>query len=165
MFFDAAILRLAELMALECDPAKPLDTPYGDSLSQALLIALGRPGPAKSEGRRQRMAAWQLKRTLEYIESHLDQRVSVGALAELAQLSRSHFIRAFKASLGATPLQCLRDARIRRAQRLLLDRDIPLAQIAADTGFADQAHLTRIFHRVTGESPGAWRHARLGPGS
>jgi transcriptional regulator GlxA family with amidase domain len=47
-----------------------------------------------------------------------------------------------------------------RAQGLMLKSNAPLAQIAIDCGFADQAHLSRLFLQFTGESPGSWRRAR-----
>jgi AraC-like DNA-binding protein len=162
MFFDSNVLRIGELIDFECQPARPADTLYGDSLCVALLIGLSRIA-RKSSPKMPRggLASWQLKRSFEYLESHLTGEVSLKALADLAQVSLSHFHRAFKASTGVTPLGWLRNARIRFAQHLLVDKGWPLAQIALETGFADQAHLTRVFCQVTGENPGAWRRARL----
>jgi AraC family transcriptional regulator len=163
MFFNPNLLRIAELMASECEPGKPEDVLYGDSLSVALLIGLSRLGratlPRNFHGG---LAPWQTKRVLEYLDAHINASVSLKTLADLAQLSQSHFIRAFKASTGVTPYRWLLDARVRRAQQLLVDKGWPLPQIAVESGFADQSHLTRIFRRVTGENPGAWRR-RLGP--
>jgi AraC family transcriptional regulator len=163
MFFNHNLRRIAELMASECEPGKPEDVLHGDSLSVALLIGLSRLGratlPRKLRGG---LAPWQLKRVLEYLEAHVDADVSLRTLADLAHPSQSHFIRAFKASIGVTPYRWLLDARVRRAQQLLVDKGWPLTQIAVESGFSDQSHLTRMFRRVTGENPGAWRR-RLGP--
>ena len=163
MFFNPDLLRIAELMASECEPGKPEDVRYGDSLSVALLIGLSRlarvTGSRKFRGG---LAPWQLKRVLEYLEAHVDADVSVRSLADLAHLSESYFARAFKASIGVSPYRWLLDARIRRAQQLLVDKGWPLPQIAVESGFSDQSHLTRTFRRITGENPGAWRR-RLGP--
>jgi AraC-like DNA-binding protein len=52
--------------------------------------------------------------------------------------------------------------RVERAQGLMLSTDAPLSAIALDCGLADQAHLSRLFRRIVGESPRAWRRARLG---
>jgi transcriptional regulator GlxA family with amidase domain len=52
------------------------------------------------------------------------------------------------------------NARLRRAQQLLLEGGLPLAEVALSTGFADQSHFTKSFHRQMGISPGAWRRER-----
>jgi AraC-like DNA-binding protein len=52
------------------------------------------------------------------------------------------------------------NARIAKAQELLLQGSMPLSQIALDTGFAEQSHFTRVFRRVVGASPGAWQRER-----
>jgi AraC-like DNA-binding protein len=53
--------------------------------------------------------------------------------------------------------------RVERAQGLMLSTARPLRDIAAECGLADQAHLTRLFRRIVGESPAAWRRARIEP--
>jgi AraC family transcriptional regulator len=53
--------------------------------------------------------------------------------------------------------------RIERAQGVMLRTSSSLAQIAAECGLADQAHLNKSFRRFVGESPGAWRRARTAP--
>jgi AraC family transcriptional regulator len=163
MFRNPDLLRIAELMASECEPGKPEDVLYGDSLSVALLIRLSRLGRATLPRQiRGGLAPWQTRRVLEYLDAHINASVSLKTLADLAQLSQAYFARAFKASIGITPYRWLLDARVRRAQQLLVDKGWPLAQIAVESGFADQAHLTRVFRQITGENPGAWRR-RLEP--
>jgi transcriptional regulator GlxA family with amidase domain len=83
-----------------------------------------------------------------------------GELARLCGLSRSHFGRAFKASLGTSPHRWLVALRVRRAQELLEGTSESLSDIALICGFSDQSHLTRTFHASTGVSPGAWRRRR-----
>jgi transcriptional regulator GlxA family with amidase domain len=75
-------------------------------------------------------------------------------------LSQSHFSRAFKESTGVPPYRWHLNARIKRAQELLLAGRLPIAQVAAATGFADQAHFTRVFVKVTGATPAAWQRDR-----
>jgi hypothetical protein len=78
MFFNPNLLRIAELMASECEPGKPQDVLYGDSLSVALLIGLSRLGratlPRKFRGG---LAPWQTKRVLEYLDAHINASVSL----------------------------------------------------------------------------------------
>ena len=80
-------------------------------------------------------------------------------LADLAQdagLSVRHLIRSFEAATGVTPHRYLTSIRIERARRLLRS-GTPPAEVAAATGFADQAHLTRVFRAAMGTTPGAYR--------
>jgi transcriptional regulator GlxA family with amidase domain len=64
--------------------------------------------------------------------------------------------RLFRTVTGTSPMEYLRRVRVRRAG-VLLRSGLGLADVAARTGFCDAAHLARVFRRVTGESPGAWR--------
>jgi len=76
-------------------------------------------------------------------------------------LSRGHFIRAFQQSVGETPHRWLTTQKIEKARRLLRETGQPLTEIALACGFCDQAHFTRTFSRVSGTTPGAWRHNRI----
>lgn len=103
------------------------------------------------------LAGWQVHRTVEYIETHLDSTIRVKDLAELTRLSTSHFSRAFKRSLGKAPMTYVTQQRVELAQRLLLTTEDPVCQISLACGMCDQAHLTRVFRRVVGDTPTAWR--------
>jgi transcriptional regulator GlxA family with amidase domain len=78
----------------------------------------------------------------------------------LANLSRYHFSRAFRQSFEDTPHAYVMRRRIERAQGLMLTSVVPLGQIAVECGLADQAHFTKLFRRLVGESPSVWRRAR-----
>jgi len=91
---------------------------------------------------------------------NLHERVSVPVLAAQAKISTSRFSRGFRLSTGVSPHQWLIRARVERAKQLLRDTDLPLADIAVDVGFSDQAHFTRCFGSVAGVSPGAWRRSQ-----
>jgi AraC-like DNA-binding protein len=93
------------------------------------------------------------QRICEYIESHLDQKVGLEALAAMAGLSTHHFARAFNQSMGIPPHGYLLSRRLERAERMLRETHLPLSEIAIATGFADQSHLARHFRRRTGMSP------------
>jgi AraC family transcriptional regulator len=163
MFLEPGIMRLAQLFAAECEGDQPHSRLYGDNLSMALLLALSRLTGAKPSRpiRQGQLAPWQLRRVTDYLAAHLAEDVPLQTLSDLVKLSRSYFSRAFKISTGLAPHQWLLQARIGKAKQLLLDTDRPLAQIAIDVGFADQAHFTRTFRREAGESPGAWQRARF----
>jgi AraC family transcriptional regulator len=79
----------------------------------------------------------------------LSEPVSLDDLANLAGLSPFHFVAMFKRSTGLAPHQYLLAQRIERARALLAESRVPIADVAARTGFADQSHLMRVFRRHT----------------
>ncbi len=93
------------------------------------------------------------QRICEYIESHLDQKISLDVLASMAGLSAYHFARAFRQSVGAPPHGYLLQRRLERVKKMIHDSSLPLSEIALATGFSDQSHLARHFRRLTGMSP------------
>jgi AraC-like DNA-binding protein len=92
-------------------------------------------------------------RICEYIDSHLDEKISLHDLSSMAGLSAHHFARAFRESVGVPPHGYLLQRRLEHVERLLRDTRLPLAQIAQAVGFSDQSHLARHFRRVTGQPP------------
>jgi AraC-like DNA-binding protein len=76
-------------------------------------------------------------------------------------LSSSHFSRAFKESYSETPHAHIVRRRIERAAKLMLTTDEPLSRIALACGLCDQAHLTKLFRRGTGQPPAAWRRLNM----
>jgi transcriptional regulator GlxA family with amidase domain len=98
---------------------------------------------------------------LEHIEASLAQPLRNRDLAALLGYSEFHFIVAFRNALGIPPHEYLIRRRIERARQLMLASDLPLCQVAAECGLADQSHLTRLFRRVVGDTPAAWRRNRF----
>jgi AraC family transcriptional regulator len=111
------------------------------------------------------MAPWQARKIARLVEASLDRGVRISDLAASAQLSKSHFSRVFKVQFGRSPQQYVLERRVVRAQRLMLGHDRPLCDVAQACGFADQAHLSRVFRRLVGATPNAWRRARFGLGT
>jgi AraC family transcriptional regulator len=109
------------------------------------------------------LAPWQMRRLGSYIDENLHSALSIGELAGIARLSRSHFSRAFRDSFGNPPHQYIIRRRLHRAQGLLLSTGEPIVKIAAECGLADQAHLTKLFRKIVGESPAHWRRMRMDP--
>ena len=105
------------------------------------------------------LASWQLSCVTSHIEEHLTETLLAGDLAQLVGLSSSHFSRAFKISTGMPPLSFVTRRRVEMACQMMLSTDHPLAMIAVTCGLCDQSHLCRVFRRVLGESPDAWRRA------
>lgn len=111
----------------------------------------------------QGLAPWQLRRVIAHIDANLGTSIRNKDLAAIARISTFHFAVAFRNSVGEPPHAHVIRRRIERAQGLMLSTDKPLCDIAAECGFADQAHLTRLFRPLVGESPAAWRRARMNP--
>jgi AraC family transcriptional regulator len=103
----------------------------------------------------------RLKRVRDYIETHLNDRLTLADLAGVACLSIYHFSRSFKQAVGAGPQRYVMRQRIERAKTLLRRTNLPLASIALEVGFTDQSHLTSIFRRETGITPGRFRAALI----
>ena len=98
-----------------------------------------------------------LRRVKSYIDANLGNKCDLATLANEAGLSKFHFSRAFKQSLGIPPHAYILERRIERAHQLLIDTALSLSEIARVTGFADQSHLSRHMHRRLGVSPTALR--------
>jgi AraC family transcriptional regulator len=107
------------------------------------------------------LASWQIAKVTTYLEANIGVSIQIADLAQAVRVSPSHFCHAFKESFGISPHAYLMRRRVERAQGLMLATHAPLSQIAADCGLTDQAHFTRMFRRFVGESPGAWRRARV----
>lgn len=105
------------------------------------------------------LARWQARRTVAHIEANLESKLEVRGLAELVSFSKSHFSRAFKRSLGLSPMAYVMLRRVERAKVLMTSTTQMLTEIALICGFADQSHLNRSFRRLIGVSPGRWRRS------
>lgn len=161
MFNDERLMTFATLLAAECRTELTCQQLYGDSLTTAFFIDFLRSGERMGR-KRSALAGWQLRRVTDYIEAHCLNPIRLEELAQLVGLSSSYFSHAFKAATGVPPHQWQTDARLKRAQGLLLDTDMSLTQVAAATGFYDQAHFTRMFRQHLGATPAAWRRDRRG---
>jgi len=158
-FTNDRVATLVELLAQVVGNADPSMELYGDGITAAIASQLFAPSQI-SESAAGGLAPWQLRRVVDYMEAHFPQRVGLGTLAGLVDLSQTHFCRAFKASTGLAPYQWQLDARIRRAQESLVHSEASISDVAQATGFADAVHFGRMFRKLAGVTPGAWRRER-----
>jgi AraC family transcriptional regulator len=158
-FVDDRLWTLVKLLADAVSDPDPSAQLYGDGLTAAIAARLWSRPPGKSAAV-EKLAPWQLRRVLEHMDASLPDHVTLAELAELTGLSQWHFSRAFKGSTGVPPYRWQLEARIRRAQALLLDTGASLEQVAAATGFADTVHFGKTFRKLIGMTPGAWRRLR-----
>ena len=100
----------------------------------------------------------QLGRAIDYIGDKLSEDIGLTELAEVAGLSRYHFVRVFKkAWLGLSPYQYLLSERVARAKRLLAYTGLPLSEVASQCGFRSTAHFRQAFTRAVGKAPNDFR--------
>ncbi|TVQ59438.1 MAG: AraC family transcriptional regulator [Rhodobacteraceae bacterium] len=156
-FEDPALAaRLLRLHRLLEDGADPLALDEALTATFAALIARHagtrlRPPEAGREDRR-------VARVIEAVDAEPGAAWRLDDLAALAGLSRYHFIRVFRRATGQSPLAYVTTRRLGLARRLLAHGERP-AEVAVACGFADQAHLTRLFGRAFGIAPGRYARA------
>jgi AraC family transcriptional regulator len=92
----------------------------------------------------------QLGRVQQWISAHLSDRIEVKDLARVANISKTHFSRLFKASTGYPPHRYILTQRIHRALELLQRGGLRMSEIAAASGFADQSHMSRSLRKFYG---------------
>jgi AraC-like DNA-binding protein len=93
-----------------------------------------------------------VQRIQDYLRSHYADSISLEQLAGIANLKPLRLLRVFRKQVGLPPHAYLVQVRVARA-KTLLSRGVAIAQVAADTGFTDQSHLTRHFKRLVGVTP------------
>lgn len=91
-----------------------------------------------------------------YVEDNMHAAIGLFELAAIAGVSRFHFARLFKNSLGETPMCYVERMRIERAKDLVRQGRLALVDIALTVGFSDQSHFTRRFCRHVGCTPAAY---------
>lgn len=108
------------------------------------------------------LLAWQERKVRDFVDAHIAGRLLVADLSSIVLLSEAHFSRSFKRTFGASPHSFVLRRRLELAIQLMLESSASLTDIALRCGFTDQAHLGNQFRKSMGESPAAWRRARLG---
>lgn len=133
---------------------------FGESLVGSIvsgLLDIPRQGVEQPNGR---LTQAQMNKLIARVERLSDCRLTVAEMAETVGLSESWFSNVFKQTTGKTPLQWQLGKRIDHAKTLLIESELAVADIAAQLGFSDQAHLTKVFRQIVGDTPAAWRRIR-----
>jgi|GEM_PF-4157538 len=100
-------------------------------------------------------------RALEYIERNFGSKMRLREIADCVPLIESHFSRAFRRSLGPSPMAYIGARREERAKLMVASTRRKLTDIVLACGFSDQSHLTKSFRRAVGMSPGVWRRTSI----
>jgi len=103
----------------------------------------------------------KLDQVIAYIDSFLDQNLTLREIAQTIGMSQYHFTRLFKQSMGITPYQYVIQQRVERAKQLLRDAELAIADIALQCGFASQSHFHSHFQRLVGLTPKKFRQSIL----
>jgi AraC family transcriptional regulator len=160
---DPTVALYAEAFRSELAENLPNGPLYADTLTIGFTLhllsgyAIAKP---KVPAPRGKLSALQLRTVVDFIQAHLDEDVSLPALAEQAHVSPFHFSRQFRTTVGVPPHQFVLRQRVQRSLRLIRTGRFPLAQIAVEAGFHDQPHFTRAFQRVLGTTPARYSAGR-----
>ncbi len=96
---------------------------------------------------------------IRYMKEHYMENIDISSLADELGFHSSYLTRLFGKHAGVTPLKYLTEIRIREAQHLLLDTDLPICEVGARVGYPDQFHFSKTFRKATGMNPSAYRKA------
>ncbi|HTZ89142.1 MAG TPA: AraC family transcriptional regulator [Alloacidobacterium sp.] len=159
---DSQIEHIGWALKAEMERGYPSGQLYLDSLAMAMAVRLlqGHSSLAREpELPRGAMQGHRLKRVLAFIEEHLSDDLSLETIAAAAGVSAPHCKVLFRRALGVPIHQYVIRRRIERALSLLREGQLPISQVALDTGFAHQSHLARHMRRLIGVSPGEYRNS------
>jgi AraC family transcriptional regulator len=152
--YDAELMRLARALAAENAGGYPNGPLFWNEASGRFMCRLvfGHASMPENLGRGS-LEQRALLRIRDHILAHLGEPIEVAELAKLAGRSPFHFSRVFARSVGMTPHRYVVHLRLQAAIEQVRQGHAGLAEIAADTGFADQSHLSRWIRRVHGVAP------------
>jgi len=105
------------------------------------------------------MCIQRFKRIDDFVDAHLDYKLTVGELAAAFGLSAAYFSREFKKFVGRPPHQYIVDKRLVRARHLLQQPHENLSAVALDCGFASHSHMAEIFRSRFGCTPEKYRRS------
>jgi AraC family transcriptional regulator len=160
-FYDAELAGLLRVMISEVAQGCPNGRLFAESLSIGALLHLARTRAERPRMQleRGRLTAAQIRRLDELIDVELSNEISLDMLANAVGFSKAHFTRLFKSTMGVSPYRYVLSKRVDAASDLVKNSTDSLAEIAAQSGFASQSHMTDAFSRVLGMPPGALRRS------
>ncbi|MBO7746916.1 AraC family transcriptional regulator [Paenibacillus sp. MWE-103] len=127
------------------------------AMIKTILLALLRNDGRKRLHYHDHLLYERLRPALHHVEEHLHEKLSVETVSGLLSMSGTHFMKSFKKALGMTFTEFVVFKRIKRAEQLLLTRDISIADAAAAVGMSNLGHFYRQFNRLNDCSPKQFR--------
>ena len=157
---DPQIENLASLFLQEMQSGGMGGKLYTESLSNLLAVHLLRnycAFPAKFKEYKGGLAPYKLKQVINYINDNLDRRIGLEDLANLLDLSTYYLCREFRNSVGVSPYRYILERRIEKAQELIKNSKLSLADVAYESGFSSQSQMTQHFRKSVGVTPKVYR--------
>jgi transcriptional regulator GlxA family with amidase domain len=137
------------------------DELHGQELAQTIVACLREAKdemqPKAPERDPRKLGRDLLRRAIRFVNDNLDSKLKWDEIAGAVGLDPFTFGRGFKLATGVTPHQYIIRCRLRRAMRLLTRDDLALADVALEVGCSCQSHLTTLFRKYLGTTPGAFR--------
>jgi AraC family transcriptional regulator of arabinose operon len=99
----------------------------------------------------------RIDKSIEFMQGHLRERLTIATLAALVNLSRSHYTTLFRRVTGYAPLSYLNHLRMQQAVELLNTTDLSIKHISDRLGFSDQFYFSRAFSKMHNHSPSEHR--------
>ena len=156
---DPLIVEIGAALDAELASPNPSHRVYAGSLAVALTAhILSRY--ANSESVRSRagsLTSVQLRRTIEFMHHNLQQQLTLSKLAGVANMSKYHFAKSFRQTMGIAPHRYLTGLRIAKARELLSAGDMSIKEIASNVGYTDRSYFTAQFVKIVGTSPARYR--------
>ncbi len=149
-----------EMLIEEYEQSGPACAAMMTALMNQCLIEVMRQAEAQSDGALPWLSALddpRLSKVVEAILDHPERSYTIDAMSDIAAMSRATFIRHFEKCFGRTPMDYLRDVRLRRAAQLLQVSSLPVDGVAGKVGYASRSHFSRAFHEQYGVSPADFR--------
>jgi AraC family transcriptional regulator len=158
---DAVLAHLAAAVGDTIIAGLPASSLFVDPIVSAIanrFIAINYHTPVAEPGKQtQRLTHRQMQRIREFVEANIESDIRLEMMAGICGRSTEYFVRVFKATAGVSPYQYVLNLRIERAKALLGVEGASIADVALQCGFSHQEHLTRMFRRFTGVTPGRYR--------
>jgi AraC family transcriptional regulator len=161
-FQDALLKQIGLELRRELEQPTITGDLYAQTAAQMLAVHLLRHYAAQKitlKEPKQGLTRPQLHQITEFIQVYLTENLSLEALGQQIGFSPYYFARLFRQSTGESPHQYVLRLRLERVQSLLKNTDLSLTQIALESGFANQSHLTQSFKRQFGVTPKTYRQA------
>ncbi|MFC3747033.1 helix-turn-helix domain-containing protein [Paenibacillus sp. GCM10012306] len=152
---DPKLLQLSQWMFEELSNNGASGKLYIDSLANMTIIHLLQHYTTSSQKclKPKHVTNQQISLVIEYMHAHLEKDISLDEISAVANVSTSHLVRLFKQHTGFTPHQYLIQLRIERSKFLIRCGKMSFKEIAAQVGFSDQGHFTKLFKRTVGLTP------------
>ena len=160
-FSDNSTMRgIFEMLIDEYRRDGPASAAMMTALMNQCLIGVLREAEAQANGALPWLSALDDPRLAKVIDTVLEdpgRNYTLDSMADIAAMSRATFVRHFEACFSRTPMDYLRDVRLRRAAQLLQTQSLPIDNIASRVGYASRSHFSRSFSEQYGVSPAEFR--------